>query len=160
MKRRTRTYIEKAKWGTTAQSAEYSIIEYIVGDGPPDDPGSTIARRIAVYRKEEVPEDFQAALTTAMENSRWGFEGMEDTLADEQIEIVQEGDHDANDHREAEARLGDGNIPYSWREGSNGVSYEQFLTAIDALAVDDQDEEAYKVIDTWRQRQLRHDERG
>lgn len=164
MKRRTRKHIDKPNWGTQSAADEYSVVEYILGDGPPDDPGSTIHRRIAVFVAGEEPEDFQAALSEAIKGSRWEFEGLkEPCLLDEYIGIVQEGDADANDHREADERMLDRDrTPHYWRQsgGSNGVTYEQFLAAVDVVAADYENEEAWVVIDKWRQRQLREDERG
>jgi len=156
--------MDKVTWGLESATGSYHTIEYVVADGPPDDPGSTIFRRLAVFRDGEQPEDFQAAFQAVL-NSRssyYSYEGLEGALMDEYVETVQEGDTEANEHRRAHERMSDqdGYVPYNWRTASGGVSYEQFLTAIDTVANDGENEEAWTTIDLWRQRQLRHDERG
>lgn len=79
----------------------------------------------------------------------------------DRLETVQEPDQDLLQHREAHDRLSEqnGHTPLSWRTASSGVGYEQFLQAIDAVAVNEDDEEAWATIDKWRQRQMPEAER-
>ena len=134
---------------------KYISVVYDVSDGNPFDPATTVERRVAFFKSGNVP-------VTWFEDYRKGysgyFEGLKDSILDERIETVQEGDMDADEHRDATrslAKVQRGTVYTT----AGQITYADFMDAIERVANDENDEEAWKVIDKWRSRQLRMDER-
>jgi hypothetical protein len=133
---------------------DYEQITYQVSDGPEDDLASTVEWRIAVFEKP-VPDEIKA-------DTRWGWEGLTDALYDNVLTIKKEADYDAEQHKHEQDALmpAEGKDSYYSRAATiRGVGYGDFLEAIERVGENDDDEDAWKIIETWRMRQLRQEER-
>jgi len=143
----------------------YTNVYYDVSDGDPDDPASQTDRRVAVFNVGLAPKNIGEAVAKQIDDSYSYsyFEGIEEALIDEIVEVTKESDYDAEQYRQEERSLLEPKRHYDYRTGTyierDGSEYETFLEAIEKVAEDDSDEEAWKVIDNWRARQLRLEER-
>jgi hypothetical protein len=137
---------------------KYTTILYIYSDGPQEDPASTIEQRLAVFFTGEEPAEIE---TVAKSSYSW-FEGLNGAILDDSLDKLQERDHDAERHRqesESFLRAAQDKSQYSYGR-PDGQQYEKFLEAIDRVAKNEEDEEAWTIIDHWRERQLRGEERS
>jgi hypothetical protein len=167
MARSSKVKIKEAGYGTDKKEVpytlaklsqavvgEYSVLIYELASGDPMDPASTVERRLATYQGKVPPKPFDEP-----KSSYYGeFERLRDAKLDERLEIVQEGDYTAQQHREATRSLLQVKKGHAYVYGAQ-VTYQEFMDAIERVANDDTDEEAWGVIDQWRRRQLRSEER-
>jgi len=150
-----------------------SYVTYIVEAwrGNKSDPATEIVTYIGVWRGDQLETDERGAFDPNFDDvfkaERYGtissYHFKPRPLAWSMIETTQESDHSALQHRDAEEALtGDRGYlgaHYGGRS-SNGVTYEMFLEAIEAVAVNEEDEEAWDKIENWRLRQLPESERA
>lgn len=145
-----------------------SYVTYIVDlwDGERKDPATSVYTYIGVWRGDDLENEEQGAFDPDFSKAEDSYGHIEfrrynpRPLLWKHLDTPTKGNDDAKQHRDAHERLTEQNgyTPPAWRLGAS--SYEQFLAAIDTVAENYEDEEAWKIIDSWRERQLRHDERG
>lgn len=154
----------------------YTVIMYETWLGEDrTDPACQIEEWLSLFVTEDLPEEDSGATGMIREGtdyyvkeSRYSyhnhFEGLKGAKLNEKVSIVKETDHDAARHqKESEAMMPDAMEASSYnrmRYSIGGVQYEDFLAAIDRVAEDDSDKEAWKTIETWRSRSLRAEERS
>lgn len=132
---------------------KYTVIVYDIADGDLEDLATNIERRMATF--EHPP-----SVLKHEGEGRWGWEGLDGAMIDVELETVQEEDEGASSHRELDQRIQDrtesgyygGNLPTAEQQ-------ERFWEAVETVALDETDEDAWAVIDAWRSRQLRSEER-
>jgi hypothetical protein len=124
------------------------------------DPAANQWRRVAVFYATEPSTDLQSLVKAERGSYRLYWDGLAGATVDEVLEQTKERDRDAERHAKESERLME--RATNWRgdpiEGT-GTRYEEFLAAVDRVAEDETDEEAWRVIDGWRARQLRPEER-
>ena len=144
---------------------QYTFIMYDLSDGDPDDDATVTQRRSALWRLGTCPEDAEAYKAAGTKGSyRWdpGYR-TEGCLHDEAIETTKVGDYSVAEFKEQYDKVTAkprGRYNYEKRdydetdEESDG---EKFFRAIEVVAEDPENEEAWAIIKEWRDRQIRHE---
>jgi hypothetical protein len=133
------------------------MIVYDIWQGNLDreDIRTEVSRRTAWFVMGEAPADIQAAVDSHDED--YYYKGIPGAISDDDIETTQEADEDAVDHAEDQERLQ--GTP-AWHTRDSWIpNYEDFLQAIERVAHDETDQEAWDIIDNVRMAQLRVTER-
>jgi hypothetical protein len=147
----------------------YTCLVYETWLGEKKDPATTVEEWMSVFLTEDLSDEYPTAAVVPngtapykSDTSRYwaGYDGLEGSQADNKLRTIQEGDRDARKHQNDDQMMLD-KERRAWSGGAAiaGVNYEDFLKAIDTVSADYEDEEAWTIIDTWRQRQLRTEER-
>jgi hypothetical protein len=159
---------------TEKQGEQYLIIDhnivpgqyvtYIVDiwSGNLHDPATEIKRYIGLWRAEDLETeeagafdpDFSKARGRTVSYSYGSWRGgSPEPLVWEEVEVRKTADKSAKDHKKEDKQL------TTKKEGFNATShnkivdqYQAFLDAVDRVAEDDGDEEAWAAIDAWRNR--------
>jgi hypothetical protein len=134
---------------------EQGYVNYIVDiwEGIRSDPATGVSRFIGVWKLEQLVDeneglsdpDFNAG------GSSWRIRPSPTPLAWEQIEQIKKSDRDAEKYKGQQSQMLNGrgygidNITYSL--------YQAFMTAIDVLAVTEDDAEAWAAVDAYRNHQ-------
>jgi hypothetical protein len=151
-------------------------VTYIVDlwQGDRNDPSTHVERYIGTWRADALETEERGAFDpdfTFPELSRhdtanisiyYFRSGNVRPLQWDNLETVQKADEDVLQHRRAHEQLTDqnGHVPYAWRMSGVTATYEGFLNAIDRVSENEEDEEAWDIIDNWRLRQMPEAERG
>jgi len=139
----------------------YLIVIYEVWSGmvEKDDPATDLERWASVYNGD-TPKDVELK----MMDSRYGFEGLEGAEQNIYLETVREADSSVQEHMNDQERLLKSGQTWNYQTNSyedRGSAYEKFLGAIERAADNDEDEEAWAIINEWRTtRQLRDEDRA
>jgi hypothetical protein len=152
-----------------ANVGPYTMLLYQTWVGDKGDPATTVEEWASIFLEEDLPEEYSDAkiqsnvppyVSSEKHSYRKGwFDGLKDSQADNKLRVVQEGDEASEQHRrEHQDMLNDNGSSYRYR--LMGMSYEEFLDAIDRVAENEEDERAWDTIDKWRSRQMRDEERG
>jgi len=171
---------ETSRWFRELDAATvhgYTVLVYETWRGDDrEDPATKIEEWMSVFKEEDMPEEVSTARDQQNiapylpKDDRYSyrtlgeFGGLKGAVTDERLQVVKETDHDAVKHqKESEALMPDNDdngYHNRYRQSSGGVYYEDFLAAIDRVAEDDGDEEAWNIINKWRERGLRLEERS
>lgn len=124
------------------------------GDG---DPAAQIDKWVAMYKGDEVPE-FSRLWP---EEVRYSFDGLEgDPMFCQHLENEQEQDDEAakaeSEHREL---IRNKESDRYGRHRETALDYERFWQAVEAYTQDPSDNNAWRMIQKWRSRQLREEDR-
>lgn len=140
-----------------AEFLDFVLIAYTGADGPADDVATVVERRIAIFYKDKLPEDPYAPKDAAQ--YMYGeYEGLSEAEIDEAMDLTKERDEDALKHRnESDDLMKKKDTPYYGT--IEKVTFEQFLDAVSRVKTDDEDDQAWDIIDQWRTRKLRSEER-
>lgn len=149
--------------------AEHSgliVIVYEIWDGPTrDDPASTVQLRAAFYDDPDVIPDVANAVELQLgkrQYSSW-WEGLPEAIEDTLLKLAREEDAASKKAYEQHGKLMRDPATltgyHQMRDKREAEDYQEFLAAIEAVAVDENDDASWKVIDKWRARQLRAEER-
>jgi hypothetical protein len=169
----------KGGWGLEVnervhlKTLDHTIIIYECFDGEKEDLATTITRRMAMFKNGEAPDasanlaEWATANASDRDKRDWeyyGFDGLPKTLYDQELETLKECDHEAEDFRNAmEQATQEVTSDYDYDTGTyrrKGASpYEKFLSAIDVIAEDYENAEAWKTINEYRADQLARTER-
>jgi hypothetical protein len=170
----------KTRWFREIDAAtigDYTMLLYETWMGSNrDDPATQIEEFMSCLKTEDVPEKRSEAKDQSniepyvAKKERYSyrddFEGLVKEQFHKKLQVVKATDRDALKHqRESDALLPDPEEdPTSWnsryRTNAGGVYYEDFLAAIDRVAANDKDKEAWEIINKWRSRSLRSEERS
>lgn len=151
----------------TEEGVQYEVIDHnIVPDqyvtlivdiwkGSRTDPATRITRYIGVWRADALETEERGAFNPEfgdMNISRYRAQRdiKPEPMVWEQVEVVKETDRDAEQYREQQENLLD-STRYSYGAGTTRRTlYQAFIEAIDKLAVDDTDEEAWAAVSAYR----------
>lgn len=164
---------------TTIPVIGHVIIIYDVwqGEVPKDDPSVEIKRRAALFTPddpEKIPPEgkLQESVDEMIDNERsrrnryygWRYwDGLEHSVFDEEIETTKAADKDAVRFREEheQAQKSGRRYDYTTNEYVYDQSlYDLFLGALDTIAKDPEDEEAWEAVRKYRADRLAASERG
>jgi len=167
------------RWFREIDSAtvdQYTILVYETWHGEREDPATKIEKWLTVMLTEKMPEEVSTARDQKNiapylpKDDRYSyrtlgeFGGLRESVNDERLEVIKDTDRDAVKHQqESEALLpddSDDGYHNRYRLSAGGVHYEDFLEAIDRVSENDKDEEAWEIINKWRSRSLRTEERS
>lgn len=155
------------------KTLDHTIIIYEWFDGEKEDLATTVTRRMAMFKNGQAPaasDDLVEWATAQADSSMkrsweyYGFDGLPNALYDQELEVLKEADRAAEDFRNAmEQATAEVRGDYDYSTGEYGTKrssdYAKFLDAIDVIAEDYEDEEAWKIIDAYRADQLARTER-
>jgi hypothetical protein len=172
----------KTRWYKELDAAnvgEYTVFIYETWMGEDrEDPACQIEQWMSMFETEKLPDEYstnpfiEEGNAPYIKDSRYSwrddFEGLKGAVANQELRVVKETDHDALRHeKESVALLPDPEVDEStnrrnrWRHSAGGeIFYEDFLDAIDKVAENERDEDAWKIINAWRSRTLRAEERS
>jgi len=120
-----------------------------------EDIRTEVERRTAWFALGEAPADLQAAADDSSEH--YYYKGIPGAINDAEIITIQESDGEAEDMASDEERL---RRIGTWQTREETVpAYELFLQAIERIAHDESDKEAWETIDNHRYAQLKITER-
>lgn len=156
-----------------ANIGSYTVLIYETWVGDRNDPAVQIEEWTSFFHTEDMPEEVspaqdQRGIPPYVDNNTRGygsyyiqrFEGLQGEVLSKQIRIIQEKDHNIEKmKREQEAMLDTKDNYSRYRHSYKGLNYEDFLNAIERVGENEDDEEAWKIIDSWRSRALRQEER-
>ena len=123
---------------------DYVTIVVDVWAGERDDPATEILRYQATYNVVDVPE------TIALDDDRWGWSVAGPVITFEQLDAVQKSDTGAKHFRTEYQQMTDPEAYAGWDMRTQKELYTAMLDAIDVLAEDDGNEEAWAAIDAYR----------
>lgn len=139
------------------------IVDLWTGDA--SDPAVGVERWIGVWHENDLESEELGGFDPDFNRTRYGYrrEPKPEPLVWEQVEVIKEADDAARRmQRESEQLLDDnddGGYNYQ-RMKTKPVRdlYQAFIDAIERLAVDDTDEEAWTAVEAWRSHNaLRHE---
>ena len=146
---------------------QYTYIMYDLSDGDPNDDATVTTRRAALWRIGTAPADAEEYLRLGKEASRWGWEPSRDSegcLQDTDVETTKVGDYAVSEFKDAYETV---TRPRTRRrydpekrehvEETEETQGEQFFAAIERVAENPEDEEAWAIIKKWRDRQVQHE---
>lgn len=139
-------------------------VTYIVDiwSGDLNDPATGITRYIGVWKAEDLETEERGAFDPDFSKARTSRSyyygdwqgGDPQPLLWEALEETKKPDKDASDHKEEHEQFSERREGYySHSHNSLVDQYQAFLDAIDRVARDESDEEAWTIINTWRNRQ-------
>jgi hypothetical protein len=160
-----------------ANLAGYTTLIYETWRGDRDDPATQVEEWLSLFNEEDMPDEYSTAQDQSnippyvAEKSRYSYrdeyEGLAKALVNQRVKVVKETDKDAIKHQnESENLMPDDktndNYYYRRREsaGLGSVYYEDFLAAVERVSANDDDEEAWDIIDKWRSRRWSQGERS
>jgi hypothetical protein len=160
-----------------ADVGDYSILIYETWLGSNrEDPATQIEEYMSVFKPEDMPEEYSTSkdqsniapyiAKKARYSYRDEYEGLEKEQFHKKLRVIKQTDRDALKHqRESASLLPDPeedptSFNSRYRHSAGGVYYEDFLAAIDRVSENDKDEEAWEIINKWRSRSLRSEERS
>lgn len=136
-----------------AEFLDLVLVAYAVSDGDKADIATHIERRLAIFRKEGFPEDVYPSKS---DDTYGYFDGLPQAEIDEPLDTIKERDAEALQHREESTRLmKNSDDPY--HRMVDKVSFSDFLSAVNRVKDNDNDEEAWAIIDTWRTRRMKNE---
>lgn len=161
----TYTLVELVRYDILDQ---YTYIMYDLSDGDPDDDATVTQRRAALWRIGTAPANGEEYLAMGKNvRSYHGWDpsyGEDNCLQDEEIEVTKVGDYAVAEFKEAYDKVTAPRVsrPYNpetrEREEVTEVAQgELFFAAIDKVAEDPEDAEAWAIIKKWRDRQIQHE---
>jgi hypothetical protein len=147
---------------TDIPGTKYTIIVYDAWEPnvPKDDPSTSLERRMAIFVTGKEPAD---GMSLKIPRDHWRFDGLEGAIADEVVEILREADREAQRLLQEEQQMLSQGRRFNYTTSSyedTASEYENFLQAIERVADDDQDDDAWTTIEQWRERQMRHEDRA
>ena len=154
----------------------HEVIVYDHWDGPVGDPASKQTRRMAMFNPDdEKPDDIQEWIDAEEHLDAWSdpyrnqrssryysyrsdFNGLWGASFDESLEVIKERDEDAERfRRDMEREMAPVSI-YGQEDAK--AEAERFFEAVDLIATDRENTDAWKIIDAYRNRQLQRSESG
>ncbi len=145
---------------------DYTFIVYDLSDGDPDDDATVTQRRSALWRLGTAPANGEEYLALGKNiRSYHGWDpsyGDENCLQDQEIEVTKVGDYAVAEFKDAYDKVVAPRVsrPYingQREEVTEAAQGELFFQAIEKVAEDPEDEEAWAIIKKWRDRQVQHE---
>lgn len=119
--------------------------------GDPEDPATEVSRFFGVWRRSDL--DGEAQDLTISQDGWYDYEIKPKPLLWELIETTKEADDRAIKHQQESEHLLTRVEGYDYSGHNRQVDlYEAFLDAIERVAKDENDEEAWEIIERWRSR--------
>lgn len=147
---------------------QYTFIMYDLSDGDPDDDATVTTRRSALWRLGTAPEDAEAYLRRGQDTKSYhGWDPSyrdENCLQDNEIETTKVGDYAVAEFKDAyetvirpRRRRVYNPETREHEEETEETQGELFFKAIETVAEDPENEEAWAIIKKWRDRQVQHE---
>lgn len=133
---------------------EYVTLIVDVWRGDRKDPATAVDRYLGLWSGESLENGDGEAVDPSFSQHGWkGVVPNPEPLVWECFEHIKTADRTAESHKEQTDRLQKRNDGYGSTHHNRQVDlYEAFLEAIERVAVDDTDEEAWTAITAWRNR--------
>lgn len=127
---------------------DYVTVILDLWKGDRDDPAVGVSRFLALFNISSVPDEFK------FNHQYYGYRlsDPESAILWEHLGDVKKEDKGARDHQQNDDFMLDENEE-RWRPPEvvkRKLLYQQFIAAIDVLAVDYENEEAWAAVDAWR----------
>lgn len=136
-----------------------SYVTYIVDiwEGDRNDPATGVGRYIGVWNGDDLETEEQGAFdpdfTMARSKRKWDPKPTPEPLHWALLEETKKPDRSAENHRDQEQNLTKKKEGYYQNKQNRAVDlYTAFLDAIDTLAEDDTNEQAWRAVEAWRSR--------